>query len=264
MPENAHKLFIQRKPGNDHKIAQTENYRSGVPHRASIALSLPPVTPTGHGLAVRSVEPEILDRLPQFSASAQASRRDLRIINGLLGSRAWFADVLRRRHQEGEAVLEIGSGTGELGRALNRIAPRLAGLDLGRRPVDWPRDAPWFETDVLQFTGWKNFPVVVANLFFHHFDRADLAALGAQFNAHTRVIIASDPFRGRRAQALFSLLCPLIRAHPVTRHDGRVSIAAGFRHEELPRLLQLDPAVWNWWVHATWLGSVRLVAVRRP
>jgi hypothetical protein len=202
--------------------------------------------------------------LSQDSPEACASRRDLRVINRLLGSRAWFAGVLRHRHRSGEAVLEIGSGTGELGRALSSIAPGLAGLDLGRRPAAWRSDAPWFETDVLRFTGWKDYPVVVANLFFHHFTRADLARLGALFNAHTRVIIASDPVRGHRAQALFSLLCPLIRAHPVTRHDGRVSIAAGFRHEELPRLLQLDPAAWQWRVQATWLGAARFEAVRRP
>jgi len=213
---------------------------------------------------VRLVQAEILDSLPQTSIAAQASRRDLRIINSLLGSRDWFADALRHRHQPGEAVLEIGSGNGELGRALSHVAPGLAGLDLSRRPDDWPCDAPWFETDVLGFTEWRDFPIVVANLFFHHFDRVALAKLGAHLNAHARVIIASDPVRGFRAQALFSLLCPLIRAHPVTRHDGRVSVAAGFRHDELPCLLQLDPAIWSWSVHATWLGATRLVAVRRP
>ena len=263
MPENAQELSKQGSPASDHKIGQTENCRTTVSKRTSITRSGPPVSAAGKNLAVRSVQPEILDRLPQFSTAARASRRDLRVINGFLGCRAWFADALRRRHRTGEAVLEIGSGTGELGRALNRIAPGLAGLDLGRRPADWPRDSPWFETDVLQFTGWKNYPVVVANLFFHHFGRADLARLGAQLNAHTRLIIANDPVRSRRSQVLFSLLCPLIRAHQVTRHDGRVSIAAGFRHEELPRLLQLDPAVWSWCVEATWLGSARLVAVRR-
>jgi hypothetical protein len=55
----------------------------------------------------------------------------------------------------------------------------------------------------------------------------------------------------------------LIRAHQVTRHDGRVSIAAGFRHDELPRLLHLDPAVWTWRVQETLLGACRLVAKRR-
>jgi len=211
----------------------------------------------------RLVRPEILDGLSQDSSAAQASRRDLRIINRLLGSQAWFKDVLRDSRQTGESVLEIGAGTGELGRALSAIVPDLAGLDLGRRPIAWPPQAPWFETDVLDFTDWADYPIVIGNLFFHHFDRARLAHLGARLNEHARVIIASDPLRVRRTTTLFSLLCPLIAAHPVTRHDGLVSITAGFRHDELPQLLQLDPSIWRWWVQETWLGSCRLVAEKR-
>jgi 2-polyprenyl-3-methyl-5-hydroxy-6-metoxy-1,4-benzoquinol methylase len=213
----------------------------------------------------RSVQPEILDGLSPDSAAARASRRDLRIINRLLGSRAWFEGMLQNSRRGGESVLEIGAGTGEFGRALSAIVPEaeMAGLDLGRRPIDWPQQAPWFETDVLDFTGWADYPIVIGNLIFHHFDGAGLAQLGAHLNEHARVIIASDPLRVHRTTTLLSLLCPLIRAHPVTRHDGRVSITAGFRHDELPQLLQLDPALWRWRVQETWLGSSRLVAERR-
>ena len=213
--------------------------------------------------APRSVRPEILDGLPQDSPAARASRGDLRIINRLLGSRAWFGSVLRERRRAGERVLEIGAGTGELGWALSAIVPDLAGLDLGRRPIDWPQPGRWFQTDVLEFAGWAGFPLVIGNLFFHHFDREELGRIGAQLSRHARVIVASEPLRARRTERLFSLLCLLIHAHPVTRHDGRVSIAAGFRHDELPRLLRLDPAIWNWRVRETWRGACRLVAERR-
>ena len=216
------------------------------------------------GNMLRSVQPEILDSLSPDSAAARASRRDLRLIKRLLGREAWLKGVLRDRRRTGESVLEIGAGTGELGRALSAVVPDLAGLDLGRRPPGWPPQAPWFETDVREFADWAAYPVVIGNLFFHHFDRPGLAHLGACLNEHARVIIASDPLRARRTSALFAITCPLIQAHPVTRHDGHVSIAAGFRHEELPLLLQLSPAVWRWRVQETWLGCCRLVAERRP
>jgi hypothetical protein len=211
----------------------------------------------------RAVLPELLDELPHDSPAARASRRDLRIINRLLGSTQWFRKTLRGQLRPGEQVLEIGAGTGELGLALNALVSKLAGLDLCGRPPNWPQQAPWFKTNVLGFTDWAAYPVVIGNLFFHHFDRAGLAELGAKLNEHARVIVTSDPLRVRRTSRLFSLLCPLIRAHPVTRYDGCVSIAAGFRQEELPRLLHLDPAVWDWHVQETWLCSCRLVAVRR-
>jgi 2-polyprenyl-3-methyl-5-hydroxy-6-metoxy-1,4-benzoquinol methylase len=208
----------------------------------------------------RTVQAEILDGLSQDSSAARASRRDLRIINRLLGSQAWFKRTLLNSRRVGESVLEIGAGTGELGGALSPIVPAMAGLDLGRRPIDWPQQAPWFETDVFDFTGWADYPIVISSLFFHHFDEAGLARLGARLNEHARVIIASEPLRTPRTSWLLALLCPLIQAHPVTRHDGRVSISAGFRHDELPLLLQLDPAIWHWRVQETWLGSSRVVA----
>jgi len=211
----------------------------------------------------RVVLPELLDELPPDSPAARASRRDLLIINRLLGSTQWFRRTLGEQLRPDEPVLELGAGTGELGLALNAGVPNLAGLDLCGRPIHWPRQASWFKTNVLEFADWAAYPVVIGNLFFHHFDRGGLAKLGAKLNEHARVLITSDPLRALRTRRLFSLLCPLIQAHPVTRYDGRVSIGAGFRQEELPHLLQLDPAVWRWHVQATWLCSCRLVAVRR-
>lgn len=213
--------------------------------------------------ASRIVQPELLDELPQDSPAAIDSRRDLRVINRMLGSSAWFSQVLRERICHGERVLEIGAGSGELGKALRHIATDVAGLDLCRRPINWPAHAAWFETDIFDFERWADYPIVIGNLFFHHLDHARLALLGVALNKYARVIIASEPRRTRRTVRLFALLCFFIRAHQVTRYDGRVSINAGFRYDELPRLLYLDPTVWNWKVHETWTGSCRMVAERR-
>lgn len=211
----------------------------------------------------RCVQPEILDGLAQDSPAAQASRRDLRHINRLMDNSAWIGQVLRERRRDFEAILDLGAGTGELGRALGARGLEVAGLDRCSRPHDWPPAARWFQTDVLAFSGWAGFPVVIGNLFFHHFDQTQLAAIGAQLDLHARMIVACEPVRRRRSRWLFSLACRLIRAHPVTRHDGHVSIVAGFRGDELPQLLQLDPARWSWRGCETWRGAARLVAERR-
>jgi hypothetical protein len=146
---------------------------------------------------------------------------------------------------------------------LSRVTPKLAGLDLDDRPPGWPAHASWFQDDVMSFEAWGDYPVVVGALFFHHFEEEALARLGARLGSQARVIIATEPLRARRTHVLFRLLCLLIRAHAVTRHDGHVSITAGFRGDELARALQLDPLTWRWQAHDTALGSCRLIAVRR-
>jgi hypothetical protein len=52
-------------------------------------------------------------------------------------------------------------------------------------------------------------------------------------------------------------------ASNVTKHDGSVSIDAGFRGDELPQLLGLEPATWTWTVAETWSGAYRMIAERR-
>jgi hypothetical protein len=214
--------------------------------------------------AARIVHPELLDSLPHEAPEARRSRRDLRIINYLLGNHGWFRRVLKTRLRTGEGVLEVGSGEGELGRALMDadIGP-VTGLDLVTCPPIWPERARWIQTSVFEFKGWAAHPVVIGNLVFHHFKDEELGALGAHLNRHARLIVTSEPLRTRRAARFFSALCPVIQADPVTRHDGRVSIEAGFRQDELPRLLGLDPTTWSWRVEETWVGSSRLVAERR-
>ncbi len=215
--------------------------------------------------ATRTVTPELLDSLPEGAPSAVRSRRDLRIINGLMGNAGWFRRTLARRVRTGEQVLEIGAGDGTLGRGLveGGLGAVVTGIDLASRPPQWPERARWIQGSVFEFSEWARFPAVIGNLIFHHFKEAELAALGSHLNRHARLIVASEPLRTPGAARLFSVVCPLIRADPVTRHDGRVSIEAGFRRDELPRLLGLDAGAWSWRVEETWRGAYRLVAERR-
>ncbi len=212
----------------------------------------------------RLVQPEILDSLPEEAPAARRSRRDLRVLNRLLGNETWFRDVLAGRRRPDDRILEVGAGEGTLARALMKagLGP-VAGLDLARRPADWPVQAPWFQTSVFEFVSWTDYSVVMGNLVFHHFKADELAEIGAQLGRRARLIVLSEPLRSRRSAWLFSLVCPLIKADPVTRHDGRVSIEAGFRGDELPALLKLDPKQWSWRITHTVFGSYRLVAERR-
>ena len=209
----------------------------------------------------RLVAPEILDTLPPEDAAARHSRRDLRRINGWMRNPAWFRAQLARRLRPGERVVELGAGDG----GLRRVAPpgvAWDAVDLAPPPAGWPAEARWHRGDLRQFAHWADYPVVVGNLIFHHLDAAELAALGTALRRHARLLLASEPSRSWRSRAGFALLCPLLGAHAVTRHDGRVSIAAGFRGEELAQALGLTAAGWRCHSSSSPLGAHRLIAER--
>lgn len=211
----------------------------------------------------RRLVPELLDSLPPDHPDALHSRRDLRVINRVMGNAPWFRAALASRVRPGERVLELGSGTGELAAVLRPVAPLFDSIDRVPRPPAWPSDARWHQADIQVFTGWNDYPVVIGNLILHHFDDTALRALGNAISPRARLLIFSEPTRKRLNQCLWNVAAPLGGANHVTRHDGRVSIAAGFLHDELPRILGLDPALWRWRITNSWLGAYRLIAERR-
>jgi hypothetical protein len=180
-----------------------------------------------------------------------------------MGNVPWFRHVIASHIRSGERVIELGSGTGELASVLRPITPLYDGIDRAPRPASWPQQARWHQADIQVFTGWKDYPVVIGNLILHHFDDDALHALGASISPHARLLIFSEPTRKRLNQWIWNLAAPLCGANHVTQHDGRVSIAAGFRRDELPDALGLDPAVWSWHITHSWLGAYRMIAERK-
>jgi hypothetical protein len=211
----------------------------------------------------RTTEAELLDILPLDSPDARRSRRDLLRINQVMGNLAWFQRIVPKLAEPDEGALELGAGDGILALRLRGAGVRVDSLDRFPAPRRWPATARWHASDLRCFDRWADYKVVLANLVLHHLDDFELAALGARLDRHARVLVFNEPLRSVRARFLWAVGAPLGGACAVTRHDGRLSIEAGFRGDELPRTLRLDPARWDWRVEETFLGACRLVAVRR-
>jgi len=211
---------------------------------------------------IRTLQPELLDGLAPGHPDAQHSRRDLRIINQIVGSHRWIRQSLPSLLRDGDVALELGAGTGELGRLLASNGLASDGLDLWPRPPDWPTARQWHVADLRSFTGFAAYPVVIGNLIFHQFSDTELHALGEILRQNARVIVACEPARRRLSQALLRTFGPLFGANYVTRHDAHVSIAAGFRNSELAGLLGLTTDAWKFSCTTTALGSYRMVAQR--
>ncbi|MDB4438396.1 class I SAM-dependent methyltransferase [bacterium] len=196
----------------------------------------------------RTVVPEILDSLPGGDPDALRSRRDLRLINFLMGNERW---IMKQDHRGG--VIELGAGEGQLTRKLAERG-EVVGLDFQDRPDDL--NVCWEAGDLFEKLPGVVGETVVANLILHHFEDDQLARLGKLIRDR-RFLIAVEPWRSRISLAEGYSLWPFI--NHVTKHDMMVSIRAGFRKGELREMLDLG-AGWEWKEEVSLLGGLRVLA----
>jgi SAM-dependent methyltransferase len=213
------------------------------------------IVPLKHSIANRIVEPEILDEMPANDPRAIASRRDLRRLNYWLNHHRHVKNAILTAFPVDvpHTLVEIGSGDG-----------RFASQTLAYLDEAWPfpdtrdvylvdRQTPMDTGLINQFeeSGWrahsvqadifdwlpkqKTFDCIIANLFLHHFAPDQLRSLFEMIAAHTKVFIACEPRRCRTA-LYGGYLLVYATCSSVTRHDGIVSIRAGFKDNELSRL----------------------------
>jgi len=194
------------------------------------------------------------------------SRRDLRMIDALLGNSRWILSQLRRHGTRARnGIVEIGAGEGILCKKIDRALPfvRLTGLDFLARPNTLPVGIGWKQGDFRDSLAEIFLPdghACVGSLILHHFSNLELSAIGSLLNRFS-LLVFCEPLRGSLPVVYSSLLSPFVGK--VTRHDMPSSILAGFRFGELPRLLGLDTKSWIIQESGSGRGSLRLLASRK-
>jgi len=177
-------------------------------------------------------------------------------------------------------VLELGAGDGTL---LLGVAAGLAGAwpPVALTLLDRQRVAERATLDRYAALGWSarvevvdvldwaaaredapRWDLIVANLFIHHFEGRQLAALLAAIAARTDRFLACEPRRARLALGASHLIGAL-GANAVTREDAVLSVRAGFRDAELTRLWPGAPEDWTLEEYPAALFSHCLRATRR-
>ena len=218
-------------------------------------------------IAVRTILPETLDTLAADDPAAQRSRRDLRRIHRVMGTRT----ILRRALRDcllaanGNAplrILEIGAGDGTLLLGLARDMavdlPLVALTLLDRQALLTPETAAayarlgwtvqmhtadildWAVDDGRQHAEDRSWDLIVANLFLHHFTNPGLTDLFAAVARRSRRFVAIEPRRSRMA-CIGSQLVGALGANSVTREDAVLSVRAGFTGAELQALWPQAP-----------------------
>jgi SAM-dependent methyltransferase len=230
----------------------------------------------------RVLEPETLDQLAADDPVAQRSRRDLRRVNAFMGARRILARAMARALADAPArplrILELGCGDGRL---MLEVARRRgdrwpeARLDLlDRQPIVDAATiaayaaAGWQAQPVIaDVMDWavddgEHWDLIVANLFLHHFDGDELRRLLMACGRRADALAACEPRRSRFALAASHLIF-FLGANAVTRHDGVLSVRAGFVGRELASAWPEDAAAWRVQEYDDGLFTHCLVASRR-
>jgi hypothetical protein len=196
----------------------------------------------------RTLEPEWLDELHPADARARRARRELQLVNALMGHASFIARALANSIAEAASIADLGAGDGALmlriARKLGTRAVRLSLVDRACPPS--PQALARFSAlgwqvtpcsvDVFEWlAGASYFDAITVNLFLHHLEGPRLRELLRLAAARTRLFVACEPRRSRVAllgsRALLFLGCG-----PVTRHDAVLSVKAGFQGRELSEL----------------------------
>jgi hypothetical protein len=198
----------------------------------------------------RRVVPELLDELAPNDPRAQRSRRDLRLVNRIMGHAALLTRALDAVVAGSPLrLVELGAGDGTL---LLRLAQRQARrwpqatvtlLDLqpsvtattlaALRELGWTVEVVAADAlEWLEHSPPGRDAVLFANLFVHHFEGERLKRLLAGIAARAQAFVCCEPRRARVA-LLGSHLLWAIGCNDVTRHDAVVSVHAGFREREV-------------------------------
>lgn len=191
----------------------------------------------------RLVEPEWLDELPPSDPRAVGSRRDLRRVNFWMGNGRTLQRALAkiRPCRWGE----LGAGDGAF---MLRQAKRGPWRNIDLTLIDRIPGVSPFVVAQFKANDWRvnivtadvfdaleecqPFDIITTNLFLHHFAEARLAALLRLISEKTKVLMACEPRRCRRALWAMPLI-RLLGCNEVTRKDAALSIRAGFRGHEL-------------------------------
>lgn len=206
----------------------------------------------------RVIRREMLDDLPAHDPEAMRSRRDLRVINALMGNFTWVSRQMRSfSSRMNEGVVEIGAGEGLLCQHLRTFFPTipLTGVDLAPRPPNLSQCIEWEQDDIFASLHRTQASALAGVMIVHHFSEEAISTMAPLLDRF-RLICLCEPWRAIWPMALGQTLKPFVG--PVTRHDMPASIEAGFRPGELSRFLNLHG--WQIRESVDLRGSLRLVA----
>jgi ubiquinone/menaquinone biosynthesis C-methylase UbiE len=187
----------------------------------------------------RLIEPELLDHASP--EEARGNLVDIIRLNERFGGhgiiRKMLAGVVAPTDQF--TVLDIGAASGDTARLITASYPRATVFSLDLNQLNLAgAPGPKLLGDAFRLPFRDGaFDFVFSSLFLHHFTDAQVVELLGRFHRLSRkALLISDLERHILSYWFLPATQPFLRWHPITVHDGAVSVRAAFTAEELRRL----------------------------
>lgn len=196
-------------------------------------------------LRTRSAELEIMDDLDCHGEVVDQTLRELEIINRLLGGDKVTLDGINRliKKDRSYTIADIGCGGGDLamkiGKQNNNV--KVVGIDANPNIVAFAkRQYPGIEFHTLDVFSdefrKKEYDIITATLFVHHFSDEQLIELFRSFNARVGVVI-NDIHRHSLSYYSIKFLTKLFSKSAMVKFDAPLSVRRAFKRKELVTIL---------------------------
>jgi ubiquinone/menaquinone biosynthesis C-methylase UbiE len=186
--------------------------------------------------SARLIQPELLDHVPP--EVARPNLADLIRINRYFGGHSILRGMLQKLVQPGEefTLLDVGAASGDSARLIQSWYPsaRVVSLDYNFTNLEAaPRPKVIANAFALPFPP-RSFDFVASSLFLHHFTNEQVVELlRAFYKTARRACLISDLERHIVPYLFLPMTKPFFGWNKITIHDGKLSVRAAFRRQEL-------------------------------
>lgn len=202
-------------------------------------------------LRTRSAELEIMDDLNCHGEVVDQTLRELEIINRLLGGDNVTIDGIEKltREKKSLVIADYGCGGGDLAMKIVRwartksIKIEVIGIDANPNIIEFAKkncsDFKEISFETLDvFADEKQYDIITATLFVHHFDNDQLVRLFLSMKNQARVgVVINDIHRHSFSYHSIKLLTSLFSNSSMVKFDAPLSVKRAFRKGELIDIL---------------------------
>lgn len=223
----------------------------------------------------RNTDPELMDDPNLDEVILQHAVDDINTVNKLLQGFKFTLNavqqVMTQFPDQPLVIADAGCGDGEMLRYLERNLPdprlRFLGWDIAPKSIKKARlkseglsRISFRESDILKTpVAELQCDILLSTLTMHHFSDPQIVEFLIKYRAITsKMIIINDLHRHRLAFLFFKYLSPIFIRHEISKHDGLISIASGFKKSDFKAYAKAagihnDLLQWKWSFRYIWM-----------